>query len=92
MEFTIDIGDPKVTSNEEVIEVGEDEHCNLWSLLGADDERVPERDPWDLGLELESPYIQRWADEKGWAEVIRDAVAFDKGWPEMENEDEKERK
>ena len=46
MEFTIDIGDPKMTSNEEVIE-----HCNLWSLMRADDERVPERDPWDLGLE-----------------------------------------
>ena len=89
MEFTIDTGDPKVTSKEDVIEVGEGEHCNLWSVLGADDERVPERDPWDLGLELESPNIQRWADEKGWSEVIRDTVAFDKGWPEMENEDKK---
>ena len=79
MEFTIDRGDPKMLSNREGIEGGEEEHCSLWSLLGVDDERVPERDPWDLGLGLESPDIHRWADEKGWAEVIRDAVAFDKG-------------
>ena len=52
-------------SNEEGIEGGEGEHCNLWSLLGADDVRVPERDPWDLGLELESPDIQRWKKRNG---------------------------
>ena len=79
MEFTIGRGDFNVLSYEKGIEGGEGEHCNLWSLLGADDERVPERDPWDIGLELESPDIQRWADEKGWAEVIKDAVSFDKG-------------
>ena len=53
---------------------------------------MPERDPWDLGLGLESPDIQRWADEKGWAEVVRDAVAFDRGWLERENGDEEGRK
>ena len=79
LEFTIDRGDSKTLSNEKGIEGGEEEHCSLWSLLGVDDERVPERDPWVLGLGLESPDIQRWADEKGWAEVLRDAVAFDKG-------------
>ena len=40
---------------------------------------MPERDPCYLGLELESPDIQRWADERGWTETIRDAVEFDKG-------------
>jgi hypothetical protein len=82
MEFTIG------RVNEKDTEGSEGEHCNLWTLLGADDERVPERDPWDLGLELESPDIQRWADEKGWTETIRDTVEFDKGWSEMESEDE----
>ena len=53
---------------------------NLWSLLGADDERRPETDPFDLGLSLESPDIQRWADEEGWTEVMDAAARQDSGW------------
>jgi hypothetical protein len=87
MEFTIGNGD----SSDGKIEVGEEEHCNLWSLLGADDERIPERGPWDLGLELESPDIQRWADEEGWADVIGDAVMYDRGWTGEESEDDGEK-
>ena len=47
--------------------------CDLWTLIGADDERRPERDPFDLGLGLDSPDIQRWADQEGWAEVLEEA-------------------
>jgi hypothetical protein len=60
---------------------------DLWSLLGADDERRPERDPFDLGLNLESPDIQRWADEEGWTEVLESAARHDSGWSrEMDEE------
>ena len=59
---------------------GIDGRNSLWSLLGADDERRPETDPFDLGLSLESPDIQRWADEEGWTDVMDSAVKHDSGW------------
>ena len=65
---------------------GPDGRNNLWSLLGADDERRPESDPFDLGLSLESPDIQRWADEEGWTEVMEAVAKHDSGWDdEMED-------
>ena len=68
MACTIDISEFEEDGNDKVAE----DTCtwtggrnDLWSLLGADDERRPERGPFDLGLSLESPDIQRWADEEG---------------------------
>ena len=40
---------------------------------------------FDLGLNLESPDIQRWADEEGWTEVMDAAARQDSGWDSDED-------
>ena len=49
----------------------------LNSLLGGEDERLPEEDNFDLGLGLDSPDIQRWADVAGWSELTNKIEELD---------------
>ena len=55
----------------------------LSELFGVENKRVPEDDNFDLGLGLESPDIQRWADETGWSEITSKIEELDYGWDEM---------
>ena len=54
----------------------------LSELFGVEDKRAPEDDNFDLGLGLESPDIQRWAEETGWSEVTDKIEELDDGWGE----------
>ena len=54
----------------------------LSELFGLEDKRAPEDDNFDLGMGLESPDIQRWADETGWSEVTDKIEELDYGWGE----------
>ena len=54
----------------------------LSELFGVENKRVPEDDNFDLGLGLESPDIQRWADETGWSEITSKIEELDYGWDE----------
>ena len=54
----------------------------LSELFGVEDKRAPEDDNFDLGLGLESPDIQRWAEETGWSEVTDKIEELDYGWGE----------
>ena len=96
MACTIDISEFEEDGNDKVAEdtrTWTGGRNDLWSLLGADDERRPERDPFDLGLSLESPDIQRWADEEGWTEVMDAVVRQDSGWDsDVDGREREERK
>ena len=55
----------------------------LSELFGVENKRAPEDDNFDLGLGLESPDIQRWADEIGWSEITSKIEELDYGWDEV---------
>jgi hypothetical protein len=69
------------TEDNEGYEVGKTN--TLSELFGVENKRVPEDDNFDLGLGLESPDIQRWADETGWSEITSKIEELDYGWDEV---------